>query len=160
MIIQNRNNKRKIQETYENFPLWSSFYLTNLMPDLSAIYHFCRTVDDIGDMKKNIAIKQLKDLKSDLDECFNKNCNRNDRLFPLMNTIIKFNLSKKPFENLIKANDMDIKYNRYETYNDLVNYCKLSANPVGEIVLQIFGHNSPKNINFSNEICTGLKICL
>jgi squalene synthase HpnC len=158
MIIQNRNNKRKIQETYENFPLWSSFYLTNLMPDLSAIYHFCRTVDDIGDMKKNIAIKQLKDLKSDLDECFNKNCNRNDRLFPLMNTITKFNLCKKPFENLIKANDMDIKYNRYETYNDLANYCKFSANPVGEIVLQIFGHNSPKNINFSNEICTGLQI--
>jgi len=158
MNIQNRNNRKKIQQTYENFPLWSSFYLTNLMPHLATVYHFCRTVDDIGDMKKNIAAKKLEDLANDLDECFNKNCNSSDRLFPLMNTITKFDLSKRSFENLIKANDLDTKYNRYETYKDLINYCKLSANPVGEIVLKIFGYNSTDHINLSNKICTGLQI--
>jgi len=158
MNIQNRNNRKKIQQTYENFPLWSSFYLTNLMPHLTAIYHFCRTVDDIGDMKKNIATIQLEDLANDLDTCFNKNCNPSDRLFPLMNTITKFDLPKRSFKSLIKANDLDTKYNRYETYKDLINYCKLSANPVGEIVLKIFGYDSTEHINLSNKICTGLQI--
>ncbi|MBM01418.1 MAG: hypothetical protein CL762_01675 [Chloroflexi bacterium] len=158
MNIQDIINKKKIQQTYENFPLWSSFYLTNLMPHLSAIYYFCRTVDDIGDMKKDIAIKKLGILKDNLDKCFNKACATDDKLFPLMNTINKFDLQKKSFENLIKANDFDIKHDRYESYEDLVNYCKLSANPVGEIVLKIFGHNSDKHINLSNEICTGLQI--
>tara|TARA_Y100000590_G_scaffold182852_2_gene208348 strand:+ start:19 stop:897 length:879 start_codon:yes stop_codon:yes gene_type:complete len=158
MNIQDKINKRKIQQTYENFPLWSSFYLKNLMPHLSAIYYFCRTVDDIGDMKKNIAVKKLRTLKDDLDKCFKKDCTPNDKLFPLMNTINKFDLQKKSFEDLIKANDFDIKHNRYESFEDLVNYCKLSANPVGEIVLKIFGHNSEKHINLSNEICTGLQI--
>ncbi len=158
MNIQNRNNRKKIQQTYENFPLWSSFYLTNLMPHLTAIYHFCRTVDDIGDMKKKIATIQLEDLANDLDTCFNKNCNPSDRLFPLMNTITKFDLPKRSFKSLIKANDLDTKYNRYETYKDLINYCKLSANPVGEIVLKIFGYDSTEHINLSNKICTGLQI--
>ncbi len=158
MNIQNRSNKRKIQQTYENFPLWSSLYLTNLMPHLSAIYHFCRTVDDIGDMKKNIASKKIEDITKELDACFNKNCNPEDRLFPLMNTITKFDLPKRSFENLVKANGLDTKYNRKETYQDLINYCKLSANPVGEIVLKIFGYNSTEHINLSNYICTGLQI--
>ena len=60
MNIQNIKNKKKIQSTYENFPLWSSFYLKNLMPHFASIYYFCRTVDDLGDMKRNIAEKKLE----------------------------------------------------------------------------------------------------
>ena len=158
MNIQNIKNKKKIQNTYENFPLWSSFYLKNLMPHFASIYFFCRTVDDLGDMKKNIAEKKLEVLTNELNACFEKNCIPSDRLFPLMSTIIKFDMPKSPFEKLIKANYLDIKNNRFETFNDLINYCKLSANPVGEIVLKIFGHNSSKHINLSNKICTGLQI--
>ena len=158
MNTQNRINKKKIQNTYENFPLWSSFYLTNLMPHLSAIYHFCRTVDDIGDYKKNIAKNKLEHIKKSIDSCFEKRCKSDDPFYPLMKTINMYNLSRENFNSLIEANNIDLNFQKHKTYQELLKYCHLSANPVGEMVLKIFGYTSKKHIYLSNQICTGLQI--
>ena len=72
MDIKKNNSQKLIKTTYENFPLWSSFYLKNLMPDLSSIYYFCRKVDDISDLNKDSAIKELLNLEKSLLNCFKK----------------------------------------------------------------------------------------
>ena len=158
MDIKKNNSQKLIKTTYENFPLWSSFYLKNLMPDLSSIYYFCRKVDDISDLNKDSAIKELLNLEKSLLNCFKKKCNENDEFFNLMQTISKFELTIDDFQSLIQANYQDLQIKRYNSIDDLLEYCKLSANPVGSLVLKIFGDFKESNLKFSNYICTGLQL--
>ena len=158
MDIKKNNSQKLIKTTYENFPLWSSFYLKNLMPYLSSIYYFCRKVDDISDLNKDSAIKELLNLEKSLLNCFKKKCNENDEFFNLMQTISKFELTIDDFQSLIQANYQDLQIKRYNSIDDLLEYCKLSANPVGSLVLKIFGDFNESNLKFSNYICTGLQL--
>ena len=158
MNIKKKYSQKLIKTSYENFPLWSSFYLKNLMPDLSSIYYFCRKVDDISDLNKDSAIKELLNLEKSLLNCFKKKCNENDEFFNLMQTISKFELTIDDFQSLIQANYQDLQIKRYNSIDDLLEYCKLSANPVGSLVLKIFGDFNESNLKFSNYICTGLQL--
>ena len=74
MDIKKNNSQKLIKTSYENFPLWSSMYLKNLMPYLSSIYYFCRKVDDISDLNKDSARKELLNLENSLLDCFQKKC--------------------------------------------------------------------------------------
>lgn len=67
-------------------------------------------------------------------------------------------LTPEPFLRLIEANRQDQKVRRYQTYEDLLAYCELSANPVGRLVLQLTGTASPERIRLSDSVCTGLQI--
>ena len=155
----NKNYKKDIiKKPYENFPLWSSFYLKSYMSDLKALYYFCRRVDDISDLDKHSAKKELSKLEKSLNLCFKGNCKENNELFDLMHTIKKFSLPKDEFQKLISANYQDLEVNKYETFEKLVKYCELSANPVGHLVLKIFGDLNQTNLKFSDEICTGLQL--
>tara|TARA_B100000941_G_scaffold283500_1_gene253096 strand:- start:987 stop:1841 length:855 start_codon:yes stop_codon:yes gene_type:complete len=158
MSLNKNNNKLLIKNSYENFPLWSSFYLKKLMPDLASIYYFCRKVDDISDLKKDIALKELKKIENSLINCFKGNCKESDEFFELMKTIFKFDLPIEDFQSLIKANYQDLEITRYDSFHDLLEYCKLSANPVGSLVLKIFGDFNETNLELSNNICTGLQL--
>ena len=158
MSLNKNNNKLLIKNSYENFPLWSSFYLKKLMPDLASIYYFCRKVDDISDLKKDIALKELKKIENSLIDCFKGNCKESDEFFELMKTIFKFDLPIEDFQSLIKANYQDLEITRYDSFHDLLEYCKLSANPVGSLVLKIFGDFNETNLELSNNICTGLQL--
>ena len=158
MDIEKKYSQKLIKTSYENFPLWSSLYLKNLMPDLSSIYYFCRKVDDISDLNKDSARKELLNLEKSLNDCFQKKCDENDEFFNLMQTIIKFDLSIDDFQSLIKANYHDLEITRYNSFDDLIEYCKLSANPVGSLVLKIFGDFNETNLKLSNYICTGLQL--
>ena len=128
------------------------------MPDLSSIYYFCRKVDDISDLNKDSAIKELLNLEKSLLNCFKKNVMKNDEFFNLMQTISKFELTIDDFQSLIQANYQDLQIKRYNSIDDLLEYCKLSANPVGSLVLKIFGDFNESNLKFSNYICTGLQL--
>ena len=151
-------NKSKIKNTYENFPLWSSIYLKKIMPDLSSLYHFCRTVDDYSDLPSRVAIKKLSNLESKVEGWYKPNQKISDEYSPLIKTIKKYNLKKEGFQKLIDANYKDLSIKRYSTFEELVSYCKLSANPVGRFILQIFNQDFPKLYKFSDEICTALQI--
>tara|TARA_S200000501_G_scaffold279453_1_gene263487 strand:+ start:1154 stop:2005 length:852 start_codon:yes stop_codon:yes gene_type:complete len=151
-------NKEFINKTYENFPLWSSIYLRKLMPDLASIYHFCRTVDNLSDLKKDIAFKKLRDAEKSLNSCYKGKLNENSNFFNLKKTIDKHNLPKEDFERIIQSNYQDLSKKRYENFGELTDYCKLSANPVGSMVLRIFGEYSNNNLKLSNQICTGLQL--
>ena len=151
-------NKSKISSTYENFPLWSSIYLKNLMPDLSSLYYFCRTVDDYGDLPSRIANKKLSELEKKVDSWYSSNQTISDEYSPLKITIKKYNLEKEGFQKLIYANYKDIRKNRYHTFEEIIDYCSLSANPVGRFILQIFDKKSLELYRLSDSICTGLQI--
>ncbi len=151
-------NDELIKNSYENFPLWSSLYLRGIMPDLKSIYFFCRKVDDISDLNKEKALEGLEDIENSLLDCFNGNLDENSEYFNLMNTIAKYDLPVGEFQKLIRSNYQDLEINRYKTFEDLINYCELSANPVGNLVLRIFGDFNQSNLTLSNNICTGLQL--
>ena len=70
MISKKNSDKELIKKSYENFPLWSSIYLKKFMPHLASIYHLCRTVDNLSDLKKDIAFKKLRDAEKSLNSCY------------------------------------------------------------------------------------------
>ena len=158
MISKKPYNKKLIKESYENFPLWSSVYLRNLMPDLASVYHFCRTVDDLSDLNKDIALEELGKIEELLDDCYKSKLDKKSIFFNLSLTINKFNLPKEDFKKIIQSNFQDLFKNRYNDFDELINYCKLSANPVGRMVLKIFGEFNTANSELSDKICTGLQL--
>ena len=158
MISKKTSDKELIKNSYENFPLWSSIYLKKLMPDLASIYHFCRTVDDLSDLKKDFALKELGKVEDMINDCYAGKINEKNIFFNLCKTISKYNLQKEDFQKLIQSNYQDLNKKRYKDFDELINYCKLSANPVGSMVLRIFGEYNDANLILSNQICTGLQL--
>ena len=95
MISKKTSDKELIKNSYENFPLWSSIYLKKLMPDLASIYHFCRTVDDLSDLKKDFALKELGKVEDMINDCYAGKINEKNIFFNLCKTISKYNLQKE-----------------------------------------------------------------
>ena len=158
IIEAEKINKAKVTNTYENFPLWSSLYLKKLMPDLSSLYYFCRTVDDYGDLPFKIANTKLSELEKKVDSWYNSEKILSDEYSPLKKTIKKYGLEKEGFQKLIYANYKDLSKKRYDTFEEIMDYCSLSANPVGRFILQIFDKKSSDLYKLSDSICTGLQI--
>ena len=158
MISKKGSDTELIKKSYENFPLWSSIYLKKFMPHLASIYHFCRTVDNLSDLKKDLAFKELNKIEEALNYCYEDKLDEESIFFNLKITINRFNLPKEDFQKLIQSNYQDLKKNRYKDFDELIDYCKLSANPVGSMVLRIFGEYSNNNLFLSDQICTGLQL--
>jgi len=147
-----------INKNYENFPIYMFFLNKKLMNDFASIYAFSRGIDFIGDeLSPNKVAKGLDIWQKELDQAFN-NKSTNPIFIALEKTIKKYNLSKSPFEKLIKANSIDQKKNSYKSIEELLYYCDHSANPVGELVLSILGYKDKNLIELSNKICTGLQL--
>jgi squalene synthase HpnC len=158
MISKKDSDAELIKKSYENFPLWSSIYLKEFMPHLASVYHFCRTVDNLSDLKKDLALKELSKVEKALNNCYKDKLDEKSIFFNLKITINKFNLPKEDFQKLIQSNYQDLNKNRYNDFDELIDYCKLSANPVGSLVLRIFDEYSNTNSWLSDQICTGLQL--
>jgi squalene synthase HpnC len=130
------------QAPAENFPVASWLLPAAVRGDLMAIYGFARLTDDIGDESGGDRLAHLAWLE---DERVGA-------------TIAARRLTLQPFRDLIAANRLDQKVGRYETFEDLVGYCRLSANPVGRLVLEVFGASTPDRIALSDDVCTGLQV--
>ncbi|MFD3535848.1 squalene synthase HpnC [Streptomyces sp. NPDC058664] len=158
----------------ENFPVAPFFLPRAWRDDLMAVYGFARLVDDIGDgdlapggadaihlgLDPEIAGDRLAFLdafEADLRRVFDGSP-RHPLLRDLQPTVRRCGLTPEPFLGLIAANRQDQQVGRYETYDDLLAYCELSANPVGRLVLAITGTDTPERIRRSDEICTALQI--
>ena len=146
-----------INVNYENFPIFLFFLGKSLMDDYAAIYAFSRGVDFIGDDSNGNKLEELKIWKEELKKAFKNNASL-PVFIALQNTIINHNLEFKTFNRLIQANIMDQKIQKYNTFDDLLNYCSFSANPVGEIILNTMGYKNKNLILLSNKICSGLQI--
>ncbi|MEU6406666.1 squalene synthase HpnC [Streptomyces sp. NPDC046985] len=158
----------------ENFPVAPFFLPRTCRDDLMAVYGFARLVDDAGDgdlapggadaRLLGVPVAQADDrivlldaVEADLRRVFG-GAPRHPLLRRLQPAVRRRFLTPEPFLGLIAANRQDQLVTRYETYDDLLAYCELSANPVGRLVLAVTGASTPERIRRSDAVCTALQI--
>jgi squalene synthase HpnC len=141
----------------ENFPVASRLMPRGSRVHLLAIYGFARLVDELGDEEPGDRLAALDWLDEELDRAFAGTATH-PLLVALEPTIADCGLTREPFERLIEANRMDQRVHSYATWADLLGYCHLSADPVGELVLSVFGAATPERIERSNAVCTALQL--
>lgn len=154
---------------YENFPVASVLLPANKRQDVFNIYAFARTADDVADTLLEYTTEQrIAFLDSYLNNlrCYVRTIdmpmyNRkmfNPVLMACAHTIRRLDLPLSPFERLIQAFEFDSDFRQAETIDDLMKYCELSANPVGELILRVFELDNEKTIALSDAICSGLQL--
>ena len=141
----------------ENFPVASRFLPRAVRPHVLAIYGYARLVDDVGDEAPGDRLRLLDELAADLERAYS-GAPEHPLLRGLVPTIRTFDIPKQPFLDLIEANRQDQRVSAYPTFDELLAYCALSANPVGRLVLAVFRSASPGNVERSDAICTGLQL--
>jgi squalene synthase HpnC len=147
----------------ENFPVALRALPRRYRQHLLAVYRFARTTDDIGDLAEpGDRLRLLDELEQDLRRLYEPGAGRPRPAHPavtgLAGTVAACSIPMQPFADLISANRQDQVVTRYQTFTELAGYCELSANPVGRIVLQIFGCSTPERVLMSDSICTGLQL--
>lgn len=146
---------------YENFPVASILMPAYLKPAVIAIYAFARTADDIADEGDATPEQRFADL-AHYDQELNKirtNADSEMELFQSLGRIIrKHQLPIPPFHDLISAFKQDVATKQYQTYSDLLDYCRRSANPVGSIMLHLYQAATAQNLKESDAICTALQL--
>ncbi len=147
---------------YENFSVLSWFLPRTLRPHFSSVYAFCRHTDDLGDeggFTPNERLARLDAWEADLRRCFRADQTpEHPYLIALRETIQAYDLPAEPFLRLIEANRMDQRQHRYPTYADVLHYCEHSANPVGQLVLMLYGYRDGERLRCSDAICTALQL--
>ena len=145
---------------YENFPVISSFINKQFRKHVAIIYSFARSADDIADEGTfNIEekISSLNEFENGLSNCFN-GVYASSFWAALHNTVLKFSIDQNLFFNLLKAFKQDLLKSRYADFNEVLDYCKNSANPVGRIILQLHGIRDNYAMELSDKICTALQL--
>lgn len=147
---------------YENFIVVGLFTPPLLRPAFEAIYGYCRWADDLGDETGDRAASEtlLAWWLSQLDDLYRDNAPppRHPVFVALAPVIERYAIPRQPFADLVSAFVQDQHVVRYETREQLVDYCRRSADPVGELVLRLFGAATPENLAMSASICTGLQL--
>lgn len=142
----------------ENFPVALSVLPARLRRHLVAAYRYARYVDDLGDEAPGARIPLLENIASEVRKLYAGQSPSDPIVAGLRPLIADTAIPIGPWLRLIEANVVDQRVVRYETFDALLGYCWLSANPVGEIVLHIFDRASPERIAFSDRICTALQL--
>ena len=142
----------------ENFPVASLLFPRGLRPHLRAVYGFARLVDVLGDEVEGDRLAALDELERELDACYG-----GTPTWPVMvvlqPTIREFSLPREPFLRLIEANRLDQRVAEYETWDDLREYCRHSADPVGRLVLGLLRREDDGElVAASDDVCTGLQL--
>lgn len=142
----------------ENFPVALKFLPRAQRRHLNAIYGFARLVDDIGDEHPGDRSHALSMVDRDIDAIYNGGEPEHPLMRELHASAEACEFPEKPLRDLVAANRQDQEVSRYATYRDLSHYCTLSANPVGRLVLAVFGATTPQNVRRSDAVCTALQI--
>jgi squalene synthase HpnC len=145
------------QARHENFPVASLVLPRRVRSHLLAVYGFARLVDDAGDEAPGDRLALLDAIEADLERVWGDRP-QNPLIIRLQPTVVACDLEIHPFRRLIEANRRDQVVHRYDTFEDLLGYCALSANPVGELVLRIFGLPSEERLRLSDKVCSALQL--
>ena len=153
------------QASGENFPVALRLLPARYRQRLQAVYGYARAVDDMGDeAPPGQRARLLDDLEADLGRLYRFQGSdpgeppRLGVVRALAPVVAECGVPRQPFLDLIQANRQDQIVSRYATFEDLVRYCELSANPVGRIVLYVFGAVSPDRLVLSDQVCTALQL--
>ena len=172
----------------ENFPVALRMLPARHRRHLTNLYFFARLTDDLGDEAReaneaseaneareaneaseaneardsegltDLRLRLLDELAADVDRIYSGKTPQSPVMQAMGQTVRECDVPSKPLLDLIQANRQDQLVTRYRTYHELGQYCELSANPVGQIVLYIFGVATPRRIAFSDNICTALQL--
>jgi len=145
---------------YENFPVASLFLPEEKRPYIQAIYAFSRIADDFADesdVSPKLRLANLQHWEEMLGQCYQGEATH-PVFIALRETITRQNIPIDPLRDLIAAFKRDVTQNRYESFEDVLSYCRCSANPVGRLVLMIFGYHDENMFKLSDAICTALQL--
>lgn len=142
----------------ENFPVALRLLGEPTRADLLAVYDYARLVDDVGDEAPGDRSALLDELDRDLDRLFGRDRPWLPVVAALAPAVRRHDLPRRPFQLLIEANRRDQQVSEYESWEDLLDYCRLSANPVGDLVLRVFNAWTPQRAAWSDAVCTGLQL--
>ena len=155
-----KNVTTLVKNHYENFPVASFLIPTYYRKDIAIVYWFARTADDMadeGDYEPEIRLNRLYKFEADFKKSLKETSD--NPYFNLLSNIIKDKaLSPVYFLSLLSAFRQDVVKKRYESFDEVLDYCARSANPVGRILLELFKVNSPEAIIASDKICTALQL--
>lgn len=144
---------------YENFTVASLALPPQFRLHLARIYAFCRTTDDLGDESGKDALARLALWREQVIHCFDTDvAPLHPVLFALSRTVAASGLPLQPCLDLIDANVQDQTVTTYETWEDLRQYCMLSAASVGRLVLRVFGVQGTRAEKLSDDVCIGLQL--
>jgi squalene synthase HpnC len=146
---------------YENFPVASILLPKPLRAPVAAIYHFARTADDFadeGDLPSAERLAHLNSYREQLDRIEAGRPITHPIFLALQPVIADFKLPLTLFRDLLDAFEQDVTKNRYADFPELMDYCRRSANPVGRLLLHLFGEASEQNLNDSDAICSALQL--
>lgn len=146
---------------YENFPVASILLPARLRPAVEAIYRFARSADDIADEGDAAPAERLAGLTAyeAALERIEQGKPSESRLFEELGAVIaSYALPLQPFRDLLSAFKQDVTTKRYADFNLLLDYCRRSANPVGTLMLYLYGAATPENLRDSDAICSALQL--
>ena len=145
---------------YENFPVVSFFIPRKLRKHVAIIYWFARAADDIADEgseEEGLKLEKLNELEFNLKKSLRDKA-ANEYFLALSNSIRTRNLTSQYFSDLLCAFKQDVIKSRYKNYDELLDYCKNSANPVGRLILELFEIRNENAYEYSDNICTALQL--
>ena len=146
---------------YENFPVASILMPKRLRKPVAAIYHFARAADDIadeGDLPNEERLRQLDEFRAELARMERKEGPLTPLFQNLDAEVRQHALPMQPLYDLLDAFSQDVVKKRFSDFVDLLDYCRRSANPVGNLLLHLYGEATPVNIAYSDAICTSLQL--
>ncbi len=145
------------RDHYENFPVASAIIPKKMRSAIQALYAFSRIADDFADENefRNERLERLNEWEAWLN---NSSSPTHPVFIALHDTIRTHKLPIKYLQDLLTAFKMDVTKNRYDTFSDVLFYCQHSANPVGRLVLHLFGQSSLELFRLSDYICTALQL--
>lgn len=160
-LAEGYSQAEKLARThYENFPVVSFFLPKDVRKHVAIIYWFARTADDFADegtggIEERISL--LEFFKSRFEKLLEGEF-ENSLEFALYSTIMEKNLTTKYFFDLLSAFKQDIEIYRYENFNEILDYCSRSANPVGRLILELFDIKNEEAFLLSDKVCTALQL--
>lgn len=146
---------------YENFPVASALLPRRLRRPVAAIYRFARAADDIadeGDLPNEERLKRLDEFRAELARIVNNETPLTPLFQNLAAEVHQHALPMQPLYDLLDAFSQDVVKKRYADFNEVLDYCRRSANPVGNLLLHLYEEATPVNIAYSDAICTSLQI--
>jgi len=160
-LIAGYNEARRLAKShYENFPVVSLLIPKEFRNDIAVIYWFARTADDYadeGNYSSSFRLEKLQAFEDRLKSLL-KASPSTELEAALRNTIITRKLNPEYFFNLLKAFKQDVLKTRYVDFEEVLDYCSNSANPVGRILLELFDVRNQEEFYFSDKICTALQL--
>lgn len=148
-------------EHYENFPVASLLVPARLRRPIEVIYHFARSADDIADEGDAPAEERLAGLaayQAQLDRIEAGQTPETPLFANLAGVIAQYQLPVQLFRDLLDAFAQDVVKKRYADFDEVLDYCRRSANPVGRLVLHLFGRTEPHQLKQSDAICSALQL--